>query len=193
MWTFRVNYRQFTPGGRGLLREVWLSADINNDLTLENIEAQPRSSKTTVEERIYRDHADPRDFNEGGRFAQRLSGFFVPPLDSLYTFNIRSDDQSRLYLSKTSSPNDKEEIATNIFHTGFSWDRYEFQFSEPIYLTAGELYYIEYLQNEYGGIWDYGIGVKIHNLTMTRHPYIADMEVQRIEISSTVTQEQHVS
>ena len=160
---------------------------------MDNIELQPRSSSSAVEERIYRDVNDQRLFSEGTNFAHRISGFFVPPLDSLYTFNIRSDDQSRLYLSKTALPGDKEQIASNPFHTSKRWNVYDFQYSDPVYLRAGMHYYIELLHNQYPGYWDIGLGAKVHSLAMTNYPYIADKEVQRIEIKSTVVQEQHVS
>ena len=41
------------------------------------------------------------------RFTSRVRGYFVPPSSDFYRFLIRSDDNSLLYFSNTTSPKDK--------------------------------------------------------------------------------------
>ena len=65
---------------------------------------QPRSDNSHIVDRLYRSSFyDTSVFGENTFFTQRYSGFFVPPISSLYSFNLRSDDQSRLYLSQNAS------------------------------------------------------------------------------------------
>lgn len=79
-------------GARGCLREVFFGS-----LDLNRIRAATRSSRSSIQERLYR-HNRP-EFGEHRYFGHRFSGFFVPPTTSLYTFNLNSDDNSRLYFS----------------------------------------------------------------------------------------------
>ena len=177
------------PGGRGLLREVWTGGFD----WLDNVEQRPRAENTSPQERLYRDHSSPREFGERRRFTQRLSGFFVPPLTSLYTFSIRSDDQSRLYLSPNMSAEHKKLIANAPQHTRHSWTFFSTQTANPVLLEAGKAYYIESVLNQFSYGWDIGISAKIHNLSWNSYPFNGDNEVQRINISSLVVKEEHVS
>jgi len=90
----------------------------------------------------------PREFGERYYFVQRFSGFFVPPLTSLYTFVVRSDDQSRLYLSPNMSDEHKQLIAYAPYHTSRSWNRFPEQTSAPILLEAGKAYYMDAVSNQ---------------------------------------------
>ena len=177
------------PGGRGLLREVWTGGFD----WLDNVEQRPRAENTSPQERLYRDHFSPREFGERRNFVQRLSGFFVPPLTSLYTFSIRSDDHSRLYLSPNMSAEHKQLIAYANQWTRGSWTYWPTQTADPVLLEAGKAYYIESVLNQGSGAWDIGISAKIHNLSWNSYPFNGDNEVQRINISSLVVKEEHVS
>ena len=177
------------PGGRGLLREVWTSGSLN----LDDVEQRPRAENTSPQERLYRDHFSPREFGERRNFVQRLSGFFVPPLTSLYTFSIRSDDQSRLYLSPNMSAEHKQLIAYADQWTRGRWTHWPTQTADPVLLQAGKPYYIESVLNPGSGPWDLGISAKIHNLSWNSYPFNGDNEEQRINISSLVVKEEHVS
>ena len=75
----------------------------------------PRSPKTTILDRFFTGHLD-----EGTKelFRQRYSGFFVPPKTSLYTFNVRSDDHSRLYFSSNMSTEGLQEVIIINSRTG---------------------------------------------------------------------------
>ena len=176
-------------GGRGLLREVWT----DGFASLDNIERRPRAENTSPQERLFRHHSFPREFGERRHFVQRLSGFFVPPVTSLYTFSIRSDDHSRLYLSPNMSAEHKQVIAYATEWTRGSWTYWPTQTADPLFLEAGKAYYIESLLNQGTGGWDIGISAKIHNLSWNSYPFNGDNEVQRINISSLVVKEEHVS
>ena len=65
-----------------------------------------------VEERLFfNSHDGTRTmFADRNFFTQRFTGFFVPPVSSLYTFNVRSDDESRLFLSSNASSNHLQRI-----------------------------------------------------------------------------------
>ena len=183
-----------TPGGRGLLREVWISESGSfNELNLDDTDQRPRSELTSVQERLYRDNSHTREFGERFYFTQRYSGFFIPPLTCLYTFSILSDDLCRLYLSPNNSADHKELIAYSPQWTRGIWDYWPSQVSEPVYLEEGKPYYIEATNNQGGGPWELGVGAKIHCLDHTAYPYDGDREIQRINISSIDVKEQHVS
>ena len=162
---------------------MWTSGSLN----LDDVEQRPRAENTSTQERLYRNNGERRNF------AQRLSGFFVPPVTSLYTFSILSDDLSRLYLSPNMSAEHKKLIAYAPQWTINSWTYFSTQTADPIFLEAGKAYYIESLLNQYVGPWDIGISAKIHNLNWNSYPFNGDNEVQRINVSSLVVKEEHVS
>ena len=85
-------------------------------------------------------------------FSRRLTGQIVAPTTGTYTFWIASDDASRLYLSTTSSPANKVQIATVTGWTSFQdWDANASQKSGNISLVAGQSYYMEVQHQEGGG------------------------------------------
>ena len=168
---------------------MWTSGS----LILDDVEQRPRAENTSPQERLCRDDKSPSEFGERRHFGQRLSGYFVPPVTSLYTFSIRSDDNSRLYLSPNMSAEHKQLITYAPHWTRRSWTYCPTQTSDPVLLEAGKAYYIEFLHNQYGGGWDIGISAKIHNLSWNSYPFNGDNEVQRINISSLVVKEEHVS
>ena len=71
-----------------------------------------RAENTAVHERLFLySRLTSPDFGERNYFVQRFSGFFVPPLSSNYTFNIQSDDRSKLYFSPNMSSEHTKLIA----------------------------------------------------------------------------------
>ena len=107
--------RNVLPGGRGTLREVFLNT--NN---LDTVESSARSEYNIEYERLFIfSYLDRPDFGETEQFSQKFSGFFVPPQSSLYTFNLRSDDHSRLFLSTNASTELAERIINVNRHTQF--------------------------------------------------------------------------
>ena len=191
-----------------------MTQNINIDL----VSQQPRSADSHVVDRLYRSSEyDTPEFGEIYSFTQRYSGFFVPPLSSLYTFNVRSDDQSRLYFSPNASEVALGEspiidvpqatrsryvlITHNVsifvcyIHFKFksSWNTFPEQIaSVPVYLKEGHYYYFELVSNQGRGPWDVGLGAKVHSLSHTSYPYQGDKERQRVNITSAIVREKIV-
>jgi fibronectin type 3 domain-containing protein len=90
--------------------------------------------------------------NWADSYGARISGYLYPPTSGSYTFWIASDDDSELWLSTDSHPENASLIA-NVY--GFTnrrqWDKYPQQQSESVSLTAGQKYYIEVLHKEDSG------------------------------------------
>ena len=75
-----------------------------SSININFVAQEPRSAYTSVVDKLYRStEYNTPEFGEEYDFTQRYSGFFVPPMSSLYTFNIQSDDLSRLYFSPNAS------------------------------------------------------------------------------------------
>ena len=136
----------------------------------------------------------PPEFGEVFNFNSRYRGFFVPPYDGLYTFYIRSDDNSRLFLSPNNSIEHAEVIAEAPFYSRERWDQFDSQKSDPLELKSGQAYYLEALhyQNPGGG-WHVEFGAKFHNTTLTSSQVYGEHEEQRIQISTMIIKETHVS
>ncbi len=87
----------------------------------------------------------------GDYYLTRMRGYLHPPTSGEYSFWIASDNSSELWLSVDSSPSKARKIA---FIARFSWvaprewSRFPSQRSEPIWLQAGQSYYIEALQEQ---------------------------------------------
>jgi hypothetical protein len=114
---------RYSIGGRGTLREVFLG-----QTNLDIIKQASRSEKSVVHDRLFLfDDITEPDFGEKDRFGQRFSGFFVPPKSSLYTFNVRSDDWSRLYLSPNSSADHAKLIISVDSHTSHRYTHFAFE------------------------------------------------------------------
>ncbi len=85
-------------------------------------------------------------------YGQRLRAFVVPPMTGNYTFWIASDDNSFFLFSPNESPANEMPICSVT-----SWTPWEVfndeanQQSAPIYLQAGQRYYMEALHQQGGG------------------------------------------
>ena len=134
------------------------------------------------------------DFGELNNINHRFTGFFVPPVTSLYTFGIRSDDASAFYLSNDSRSENLPIEATSLSqaYSRNSWTFYPQQTSEPVLLEGGKYYYFKMVGNQGAGPWEIAIGAKVHNLSYNARPYIGDNEEQLVAISSTVVKEENV-
>jgi hypothetical protein len=107
-------------------------------------------------------------------YANRVSGFFIPPTTGDYVFFLNSDDDSDLFLSTDETPANKRLIARAVGWSGstLGWNetggggntlaqRRSDQFTDPntgtqpytagIPLTAGQRYYIEGVHTEGSG------------------------------------------
>ena len=165
----------------------------NLDIVEQYPYAYPNSSAGmfTIEERTYRTNSHPSSFGERNNFNMRYTGFFVPPITSDYIFSIRSDDQSRLYLSPNTSRAHKEMIA-NVPSPTNRWNNFQSQSSQRIRLEAGRSYSIEALHGQGRGPWHLTFGAKALSLNFTDDQVLADHEEQEIDVSSDVVLETQV-
>ena len=92
-----AQYALWLPGSRGLLREIWKStvksnlpdiASLTSDAPDYHVEFWSESSAPEVD-----------TFERTSPYSSKITGFFIPPQSDNYTFYIRSDDTSELYLS----------------------------------------------------------------------------------------------
>ena len=74
----------------------------------------------------------------------------------------------------------------------YRWDYYQFQLSAPVYLEKEQPYYFEVLGNQYSYRWEVGLGVKLHDSTLSGGRYNADREQQKISITSSIAREEQV-
>lgn len=87
--------------------------------------------------------------NEGTNYGSRIRGFICPPQTGNYVFWIASDDNSELWISTDANPLNKSMIASvSGFTASREWTRFSSQQSVPVYLVAGNRYYIEALHKE---------------------------------------------
>lgn len=90
--------------------------------------------------------------NVADNYSRRLTGQIVAPVSGAYRFWIASDDDSRLFLSTTSSAANKVQIASLAGWTSYqNWDANTGQRSALINLVAGQSYYMEVQHLEGGG------------------------------------------
>lgn len=123
--------------------------------------------------------------NYGANYVVRLSGYFIPPTTTAYTFFINSDDASDLFLSTDSTQTNKHLIAQEpIWSNPYDWltsdatgglpsqkrsDMWSpdggitVPYSSGIYLTAGQLYWIEAVQYQGGGGANLGVTYQTTN------------------------------
>ena len=87
----------------------------------------------------------------GEYYLTRMRGWLHPQVTGSYRFWTASDNSSELWLSTDADPAKARKIAS-IPRFGFvqppGWSQYPSQRSEPIELKAGEIYYIEALQEQ---------------------------------------------
>jgi len=87
----------------------------------------------------------PTDGRE--QYGARITGYFIPPSTEEFTFYVRSDDASELWLSTDANPANLVKIAEE---TGCC-NTFSVHPSGSIPLVAGQRYYIQLLYREGGG------------------------------------------
>ena len=84
--------------------------------------------------------------NVSDAYGERLLGLLLPPLTGFYVLYVASDDEGALYLSTDDNPANKTLIASgpdaNV-PAPREWNRYPSQRSAPVWLVAGQSYYLE--------------------------------------------------
>ena len=89
--------------------------------------------------------------NWGDYHLTRMSGFLHPPVTGDYTFWIASDNSSGLWLSTSESPVETRRIAfvkEGDWVGARDWTRFPSQRSDPLFLRADRVYYIEAFQEQ---------------------------------------------
>ena len=82
--------------------------------------------------------------NVADNYGQRLLGQLLPPLTGFYVFYIACNDQGALYLSPDANAENKTLIASVPSYTSLrEWDLFASQQSAPVWLVAGQSYYVE--------------------------------------------------
>jgi hypothetical protein len=91
--------------------------------------------------------------NGGNMYGARISGYICPPLSGNYTFSIAGDDGVELWVSTDDNPANKVwRTGNNSWTTFRDFWRFSWQKSSPVYLQAGQRYYIEALHKQgWGG------------------------------------------
>lgn len=107
--------------------------------------------------------------NVADNYGDRIRGFICPPQTGNYVFWIASDDNSELWLSTDANPVNKVLIASVSGYTNSEqWTKYLSQQSVPVFLQAGQRYYIESLHKEGGGSDNIAVGWKLPSGTLER-------------------------
>jgi GH35 family endo-1,4-beta-xylanase len=79
-------------------------------------------------------------------YGDRLRGYVTAPQTGTYTFWVAGADQAALVLSDDAGPANVQQLATvpdNGFTASREWTKYPEQQSAPVWLVAGQQYYLE--------------------------------------------------
>ncbi|HHY86396.1 MAG TPA: hypothetical protein GYA07_12825 [Verrucomicrobia bacterium] len=133
----------------GILREVWLNIGGGNSVAdLTNNPAFP--DNPSFEEVLTTAFEAPTDVYDA--YGQRLQALITAPETGNYTFWIASDDNSVLYVSTDDQPANKQLRAyVPEWTSPRQWNKFPGQQSAPVFLSAGQQYYIEALMKEGNG------------------------------------------
>jgi hypothetical protein len=147
-------------GTGSITHEYW--ADVPGD----GISAIPLNSSPNQVNQLPT-FATPVDI--GDNYGQRLRGYLCPPVNGVYQFYLAGDDQVELWLSSDEDPSHKQKIA---YIDGWSMPNdyyaYASQQSAPIYLQAGQRYYVEALHKEGSGGDHLSVGWQLPDGTLHR-------------------------
>ncbi|WP_068544449.1 glycoside hydrolase [Thalassotalea crassostreae] len=138
------------------------TGDYNYDSSTASIPLNTAGDSDTISTfEIQSDSAD--------NYATRIQGYLCAPLTGEYIFWIAADNSGELWLSSDDNPNNKTKIAYSNDWTDFQdWDKYGSQQSSPIYLIAGQKYYVETLHKEHNGNDNLSVGWQLPDNTLER-------------------------
>ncbi|MEE9345459.1 MAG: ImpA family metalloprotease [Methylococcales bacterium] len=132
----------------GILLEHW--KNIGGD-SISNLTANNNYPDNPTQTSLLTDFETPSQ--SYGSYGQRVSGYLKVSESAEYIFWISSDDEGQLRLSTDTDPANLGSVIASV--TGWTgsqqWDKYASQKSQPVYLLANRLYYIEALHKEGGG------------------------------------------
>ena len=133
--------------GSGVLRELFENIGGND---VENLTGNPNFPDRPTAREVIPDFS----FSSiGDNYGSRLRAYLSPSKTGSYRFWIAGDDNTSLFLSTSSSPENSTKIAEVPGWTGVDeWEKYDQQRSGWIELQADQSYYIEVLHKEgWGG------------------------------------------
>lgn len=145
--------RTEVPVRAPVLRAGFLRADFYTNMTwhtVDRLKGDPKFPEL-YDHTVYRTTSTaPRNF--GDNYGLRLWGFFIPPTNGNYTFYVRSDDESEVFLSSDSDPANKSLVASQTGSNRAYDDAHgNPRFSTVAGLRAGQRYFFEALLKEGGG------------------------------------------
>ncbi len=132
----------------GIYLEHWTNISGNQVINLTSNPSYPSNpSQTSI---LTEFEAPSQDY---GSYGQRVSGYLSVSESAEYTFWIASDNESELRLSVDTNPANLGSPIASVsgWTSPHQWTRFASQKSNPIYLVAGRLYYIEALHKEGSG------------------------------------------
>jgi hypothetical protein len=133
----------------GILREVWLNIGSGN--AVADLTNNPAFPNTPSSDGVLTDFFEA-PANVADQYGQRLQALITAPQTGNYEFWIASDDASHLFISTDETPANKSLVASVAVWTNpREWTKEPNQQSAPIFLNAGQRYYIEALMKEGGG------------------------------------------
>ncbi|XP_013413864.1 fibrocystin-L-like [Lingula anatina] len=175
------------PGNRGLNMEHWSgksNGEIHNSKEAINFTTTPDSI-------IWTDDFQFEDDTEDN-FIRRIKGFFVPPKTAGYTFYLRGNDKSYLWLSTSADPADAVLIAS-CEGGAKGYDTYPTQVSSEVTLEAGQSYYIAAVVGEYSKLARLRVAVRMNMSSHTdEETFQALQEKQTFQLRSAHEPEKQV-
>ncbi len=133
----------------GLQREVYFNIPGGS---VNDLLAHPRFPNQPSSRNILKNFFEaPRDIAD--EYGQRIYAWLEAPISGQYTFWVSGDDNTRLFFSPNENPASAALIAQVPGWTQpREWNKYPQQQSTPIFLQAGQRYYIMALMKEaFGG------------------------------------------
>ncbi len=136
---------QLYPSERGgVLAERWDNVPGTRVADLTSLPSYPNTPSSAEFLTAFEARA-----NVGDNYGQRLRAVVTPPATGNYTFAIAADDTAELYLSNSADPAGKRLVASvPAFTNPREWAKYPQQRSSPIFLVAGQTYYVEALHKQ---------------------------------------------
>jgi glucose/arabinose dehydrogenase len=143
--TYTATYNPGTSGNcsasGNILREHWSN---RMETQLSNV---PFNSVAPTYSTLLNIFEAPKNITDN--YASRIRGFVCPPTTGNYVFWIASDNQSELYISTDANPANKVKRASvSAWTMSKEWTKYPSQQTVPLYLIAGNKYYIEAIHLE---------------------------------------------
>ncbi|MGB6219490.1 PQQ-dependent sugar dehydrogenase [Haloferula sp.] len=135
------------PPTGSISRHVWTGVSGRQVSDLTNLASYPEGPNTSTTASSF---LAPTNWSDN--YGTRMFGWVHAPVTGDYTFYLHADDNAELWLSSSSSPDDRALIASVPDWTNAGeWTKYPEQTSTPVTLQAGQYYFIEALHKEEGG------------------------------------------